>query len=170
MKYEYMYSCNPRQFYLLTKVLMQERIAIRHFIWRSSGTLLNPMAMLPIMPWIAGVHPSIASCCDATGFEALSAVSNVLANEEMFLEDSSITVSTSSWAVPRFLFLTVSANGVFFWGVIAEAMAFNIFADALFGEVTDFVEVREAENDTTESATEDGLSSSVVVDPEPASI
>jgi len=50
------------------------------------------------------------SCCFNAG--VLSAVSNVLANEEIFWEDSSITLSTSS-IVPRFLFLYLLVVSVF---------------------------------------------------------
>lgn len=152
----------------LKNVLMQERMDIRQSIWHSSGTLLNPKAMLPIIPCTAGVHPDVGNCCNA-GVEVLSAASNVLANEEMFLEDSIITVSISS-TDPRFLFLTISADGVCFLGVIVAAMVFSMLADVLPGKADDLVGVNDAEeHDATEFAAEDDSLSSLVHS-EPASI
>lgn len=138
---------------------------MRQSIWHSSGTLLNPKAMLLIISCIAGVHPDVGNC-DAE-VEVFNAASNVLANEEMFLEDSIITVSTSS-TVPRFLFLAIFADGVCFLGVIVAAMVFSMLADALPGKVDGLVSVNEAEHDATESAAEDSISS--LVHSEPASI
>lgn len=107
------------RFHLLMKLLMKERMEMRHSIWLFSGTLLNPKAMLPIMLWITGVIPSVGSC-DAADMGFFSAVPNILVNEEIFLEDSIITESISSRAVPRFLFFIISATGICFCGVMAE--------------------------------------------------
>lgn len=119
--------------------------------------------MLDSIPCTAGVHSNV-SC----GFNAgvLSAVSNVLANEEIFLEDSSITLSTSS-IVLRFFFLGISADGVCFLKVTLTAKVFNVLADIL-SEVDDLVEADEGEEHAAMECTAESFSS--FVPSKPASI
>lgn len=155
--------------YFFANSLMQERTRIRQSIWHSTETLPNPKAMLPIMFCTAGVTSDIIGCCDAIGVEicSLSTFSNVLASEETFLEECNIIVSISL-AESRFLFLIVSHGGVCFWGIIAETLAFNMFADALSDDFDDLLGIDKHES--SESAVKDCPSSSIATDSESESI
>lgn len=112
--------------------------------------------MLGSIPWIAGVHSGVSFCFNVG---VLSAVSNVLANEEIFWEDSSITLSNSS-IVSRFLFLGISADGVCFLKVTLAAKVFNVLADIL-SEVDDLVEADEGEEHAAMECTAESFSSFV---------
>lgn len=94
---------------------MQDRTCMRQSIWHFTKTLLNLKAMLPIMAYTSGVTPGTASCCDAVSVEIffLNILSNVLASEEMFLENY-IIISSISSLEPRFLFFPISDGGVCF--------------------------------------------------------
>lgn len=80
-----------------------------------------------------------------------SAISSVLAKEEMFSDDFTIAASTSS-LVWCFLFLVLSAGGVSFRGVIAETMTFCMFLDIMPCEVDELES--DTEDDSVESATD----------------
>jgi len=88
----------------------------------------------------------------------------VQANEEMFLEDCCIIASVSFTSFEfRFLFLILSSGGVFFWGIIVEAIVFSTLADALPDEIDELFETSAADkHESSESIVEDSLSSSLV--------
>jgi len=146
---------------------MQERTRMRQSMWCSAGTLLNPKAILPVMFCTAGVLTSgRVSCCDVFDVKICpwSTVSNVQANEEMFLEDCCIIASVSFISFEfRFLFLILSDGGVFFWGIIVGAIVFSTLADALSDEIDELFETSAADkHQSSESIVEDSLSSSLV--------